>query len=87
MFLEQQGKCGICNKHQSELDRTLAVDHCHNTGRIRGLLCSNCNLGLGHFKDVIENIESAIRYLNEKQGPAGEVPAAAGQPAPAPAGA
>lgn len=43
MFTNQEGKCKICNNHQSELRSALAVDHCHTTGEIRGLLCGNCN--------------------------------------------
>lgn len=39
------------------------LDHCHITGKIRGFLCSNCNTGLGLFKDNINLLESAIKYL------------------------
>ena len=72
MFEEQKGCCKLCNKHQTECKRALAVDHCHehenNTGNIlvRGLLCNNCNLGLGNFKDNKEVLELAIKYLNTK---------------------
>ena len=42
----------------------LAIDHCHSTGKIRGLLCDRCNHGLGHFKDDINLLIKAIEYLN-----------------------
>jgi hypothetical protein len=41
----------------------LSVDHCHNTGKIRGILCTKCNTGLGSFKDNIELLMNAIKYL------------------------
>ncbi|KKM25050.1 hypothetical protein LCGC14_1598870 [marine sediment metagenome] len=50
MFEAQQGCCVICGLHQSELDMSLVVDHDHETGRIRGLLCRNCNCRLGHYE-------------------------------------
>ena len=73
---EQEHRCGICRAHISNLDKSLAVDHCHETGMIRGLLCSKCNLGLGSFKDSIPILARAILYLEDfakKQG-AGEEP-------------
>ena len=45
----QGGVCAICNGKNN--DRDLAVDHCHTTGKVRGLLCGNCNRGIGYFKD------------------------------------
>lgn len=58
----QGGGCAICKKPCSS-GRKLAVDHDHKTGRIRGLLCSNCNLGLGKFFDNKELLRKAISYL------------------------
>ena len=58
----QDGKCAICGKEPE--DRRLAMDHCHATGRIRGLLCMHCNVGLGMFKDKKELLEQAIAYLS-----------------------
>ena len=66
MFEEQQGCCAICSTHQSALTRSLAVDHCHETGKVRGLLCISCNVGLGHFKDSLINLNMAISYLNKE---------------------
>lgn len=64
MFNRQNGKCAICGTHQSKLPRNLAVDHNHNTGKIRGLLCFNCNYGLGRFHDNIDHLKNAITYLS-----------------------
>lgn len=58
MVLQQSNKCLICG---DEVD--LVVDHDHSTGKIRGLLCHTCNIGLGMFKDNIENLERSIEYL------------------------
>jgi len=66
MFEKQQGCCAICNTHQSALKRSLAIDHCHKTDKVRGLLCTSCNVGLGHFKDSLVNLNMAISYLNKE---------------------
>jgi len=63
LFKNQSGGCAICGKHQNELSRSLCVDHCHDTGKIRGLLCSDCNVGIGRLKDSLENLKNAIEYL------------------------
>lgn len=68
MLDEQQGRCRICNTHQDDLTRRLAVDHCHETGKVRGLLCAPCNTALGNFKDNTELLNNAINYLNESTG-------------------
>ena len=65
MFTKQEGKCAICGNHQSEIKTVLAVDHCHSTGKVRGLLCGNCNRAIGLLKDDIENLRCAILYLNK----------------------
>lgn len=67
MNASQNGVCKICNK-TCKTGRELAVDHCHVSGKIRGLLCSNCNTGLGAFKDNTESLEAAIKYLKEQEG-------------------
>ncbi len=59
----QEGKCKICGIHQTELKQRLGVDHDHITGKIRGLLCSKCNMGLGYFKDDPKILKEAIEYL------------------------
>ena len=65
MFALQAGKCDICGKHQMELNKRLCVDHCHETGKIRGLLCHSCNVAIGFLGDDIENLNCAIMYLNK----------------------
>ena len=63
MLQDQNYSCAICLTHISELEKSLCVDHCHNTGQIRKLLCQNCNTGLGQFKDNPEILLRAINYL------------------------
>lgn len=58
---ESQGwACKICNRIP---ENKLHVDHCHETGKIRGLLCGGCNVGLGHFGDDPERLKYAAAYL------------------------
>ncbi len=64
MFTKQNGCCAICTIHQSELKKALAVDHCHLTGEIRGLLCKGCNRGIGYFNDSADKLYAAISYLS-----------------------
>jgi hypothetical protein len=65
MFLAQEGKCAVCGTkwEGSERHPDLVVDHDHATGKIRGLLCPDCNQGLGHAKDSKEVLAKAIAYL------------------------
>lgn len=67
MFTEQEGKCAICSSgivSRSKASYNLFVDHCHETGKVRGLLCHHCNAGLGHFRDNEQTLQKAIEYLN-----------------------
>jgi hypothetical protein len=58
MLEEQDSKCGICER---ELDRqAVCVDHCHTTGKVRGILCRNCNMKLGWYE---KHFEAAATYL------------------------
>ena len=63
--------CKICNNPEARVvngkTSRLAVDHCHKTGKVRGLLCWACNTSIGRFKDSIEILESAISYIRESQ--------------------
>lgn len=56
----QKGRCRIC---RNPFGKSFQVDHCHRTGKVRGLLCSNCNAGLGRFRDSLKNLKRAIQYL------------------------
>lgn len=64
LLRKQRGVCAICNQSCST-GRQLAVDHDHATGKVRGLLCSRCNRGLGHFKDDVLQLQAALAYLLE----------------------
>lgn len=57
--------CAICHK---EFTKTPSIDHCHSTGKVRGLLCSKCNYGLGHFEDDPKLLHNAIEYLMYSRG-------------------
>ena len=63
-LLKDQGHaCAICHT-PLQFDGTLThTDHCHTTGKVRGILCTNCNRGLGHFKDNTQTMKNAIDYL------------------------
>lgn len=61
---EQRSRCAICEK-QIDQD-TACVDHNHDTGIVRGLLCCICNTGLGHFRDDPVIVQSAVYYLKER---------------------
>jgi hypothetical protein len=63
MLVKQDSRCKICNTESSGL----VVDHCHTSGAVRGLLCGNCNKGLGLFKDSPERMVKAAKYINENQ--------------------
>ena len=64
MLEEQNGVCAICR--QKPEGKYLHVDHNHETGEIRGLLCKTCNHGLGNFKDNKTYLKNAIEYLDRK---------------------
>ena len=60
---EQKDRCGICGRHKIEFKRAMDGDHNHETGRFRGILCGNCNRGLGMFMDSLELLKKAVTYL------------------------
>jgi len=59
----QNNQCAICGKDANEFKTALNVDHDYKTNKIRGLLCTNCNMGLGHFKDSLTNLHRALLYI------------------------
>lgn len=64
VLTEQNGLCAIC-RGPGRIQGRLSIDHCHSSGQFRGLLCGQCNSGLGFFKDSIGALESAIDYLRK----------------------
>lgn len=67
IYKSQNGCCKICKIPEADLTSPskLCVDHDHKTGKVRGLLCPICNHGLGNFRDNIEIIKEAIKYLQD----------------------
>lgn len=71
MFSSQDGKCRIClttnpnGEDKNGTKKHFAIDHCHKTNKIRGLLCNTCNTGLGLFNDSVERLTEAIEYLRQ----------------------
>lgn len=60
MLAEQGGKCAICRVRTAT-----DVDHCHNSKKVRGVLCSRCNLGIGNLRDNPAIVERALEYLRK----------------------
>ena len=66
MLEEQNGVCAICISPPPNNRKTrLAIDHCHKTGKVRGLLCDKCNRSIGLLKDDVSVLKSAIKYLTK----------------------
>ena len=68
MYAYQDGKCAICHGTDTKTPKNgrFCVDHDHDTGKVRGLLCASCNRGIGLLKDDPETVLSAYKYLMEK---------------------
>ena len=68
---KQNNSCAICKQDfdtiKQETNKSLCVDHNHENGEIRGLLCNNCNRGLGFFKDNAVSLLEAIKYLDKQK--------------------
>ncbi len=65
LYKAQQERCAICRRHQSLVWKTLCVDHDHKTGEVRGLLCDNCNRGIGLMNDDPALLKRAVEYLKK----------------------
>ena len=63
ILVEQKEKCYICERHKSEFKKGLCVDHCHKTGKVRALLCGNCNSAIGKLQESEVLFRKAIKYL------------------------
>lgn len=63
MLTAQNFSCAICNKHMAECAQPLYIDHCHSTGKVRGLLCCPCNSGIGLMNDDVSLLNKAVKYL------------------------
>lgn len=67
LLREQEGACAICHIPLNPFGNYTHTDHDHLTGKVRGILCTNCNRGLGHFKDNMKFLENAVNYLRGNQ--------------------
>lgn len=65
---EQNHACAICGVHIEESATRFVIDHNHATDAVRGILCSNCNVGLGYFKDQPARLGQAMKYLEDHDG-------------------
>jgi hypothetical protein len=73
LLKDQGGTCAICKGPETVLLKSgmlkhLAVDHCHKTGQVRGLLCHHCNVAIGSLKDSVELLKVTIMYLEKHEG-------------------
>ena len=67
MLSQQNNSCKICLRHESNFKNNLSVDHCHSTGKVRGLLCPYCNGMLARWQDDKDKFERAAAYLAAAQ--------------------
>lgn len=68
LWLRQGGACAICKKpERTARNRLLTIDHDHNTGHVRGLLCSQCNRAIGLLQDDPKVIAAAARYVQDSR--------------------
>jgi hypothetical protein len=69
LLSDQEGRCACCGSIDPKCRwKRFAVDHDHSTGKIRGLLCFECNTGIGNLGDSIEGLQKAINYLRGDRG-------------------
>jgi len=67
LLAQQEDRCAICRTDMTDPFPSFVVDHDHITGEVRGLLCNQCNAGLGFFRDDVARVRSALRYLGGNQ--------------------
>ena len=73
-IVEQKNKCAICGSEDPHSPwKIFAIDHCHATGKVRGLLCHKCNTGLGQFRDNPQLLTKAADYLIKHQAQNAEI--------------
>lgn len=65
LYESQKGNCACCGQHESVFKRQLHVDHDHETGKVRALLCTQCNPAIGYLQDSIKRAELVIAYLKK----------------------
>lgn len=66
MKSDQNSKCAICQTEEADLPRKLGIDHCHKTGKVRGLLCFKCNSAIGKLSSIIL-LKNAVKYLENSE--------------------
>jgi hypothetical protein len=71
---DQDYVCAICKQEEKSVrNKNLAVDHCHVTNAVRGLLCSNCNRAIGLLKDSVDIVKEVLNYLIKYKGVSNEI--------------
>lgn len=65
LLAQQSSACKVCDTPISFESKTAHVDHCHSSGKVRGILCFQCNTALGNFRDNVLVMQRAIEYLKE----------------------
>ncbi len=71
LVFQQSGVCKVCKQLPTETSNQtnrLVVDHCHKTGRVRGLMCPNCNCALGHLKESVQLCQELAQYILDHKG-------------------
>lgn len=78
MLAEQNGVCAICSQPETAVRagkiKFLAIDHCHSTGKVRGLLCQSCNQAIGHLNDDTARLRAAIEYIERHKAAPADAP-------------
>lgn len=67
LLAAQEGKCPVCDECLPNEPHLIHIDHSHATGKVRGILCRLCNIGLGYFQDDTARMERAIQYVSKSK--------------------